>query len=390
MKEHLLLFPFALFLIILPFPHTIVIRMLTLTLLFLIALRIWWIQRPYNEPLPGKRVIGLWVAVCLLSLTYAIDPVYSLKEMKGELLNTLGAFFAFFVIAGNMERAKYLLRAIATGLIIIGGWAAIAWIFNDFSWDETGGYGGIGIFSTYLATILPTMIWLSMCDSNRNWRRIAIALLPFVFLLAYATKQRAVWPALGAEIFICWFLLVRLGKLPKPRFSWLGVFIISAAITIGITNQIHEERTQGSSQMASDDRISFWPDVVKNITEHPMSGGGFGRNAMKKAYPELIPEYNSWLWHSHNLFLNYGISMGLPGIVAIILLFGFWGRFFWRAATQDQSLAGMAGLAVVAGVVIRNQTNDFFVRDMSLLFWAQVGILARIYIHDIRARRVTA
>lgn len=378
MKERLLLLSFALLLIILPFPGTIAIRMLTLTLAFFIAWRIWWVQRPHNEPLPGKRIIGFWVVVCLLSLTYAVDPVYSLKEMKSELLNSLAAFFAFFVIAGNPERARYLVRALAVGLVIIGGWAAIAWVVNGFSWNESGRYGGVGIFASYLVTIFPAMVWLAYSETTPFWRRTALALLPFILLLAFATGQRAVWPALALEIFLCWYILVDLGKLAKPRIAWAWILLVVAAFTATVMFLSNEHRFQGNSvDMMSDTRVAFWPSVVENIAGHPMSGGGFGRQAMAKAYPELIPE-NRWLWHSHNIFLNYGLSMGFPGILAITLVFGFWARHFWQAIRYRHALAGMVGLALVIGVLLRNQFNDFFIRDMSLLFWAQIGLFARL------------
>lgn len=99
---------------------------------------------------------------------------------------------------------------------------------------------------------------------------------------------------------------------------------------------------------------------------------------MAKAYPELIPQYNAFIWHTHNLFLNYGISMGIPGILAIVALFGAWLGYFWKSAIQHHALIGAAGVALVAGVMLRNQLNDFFVRDMSLLFWAQIGLFARM------------
>jgi len=379
-KERLLLLPFALFLIILPFPGTIAVRMLTLTLAFFIAWRIWWVQRPHNEPLPGKRVIGFWVVVCLLSLIYAVDPVSSLKEMKSELLNSLAAFFAFFVIAGNLDRARYLMRALAVGLIIIGGWALVAWVGNGFYWDETGRYGGIGVFSTYLVTILPAIVWLTLADDSIFWKRLAATLLPLILLLAFATTQRAIWPALLIEFAV--FLAISRRQPIYAKFPLKTVFIFVVVITTMLFSLQEKERfgvNATGESVSADSRLEFWPAVVSEIAKHPWTGGGFGRHAMKKAYPNLIPEYNTWLWHSHNVILNYGISMGIPGILSIILVFGYFAAFFWQAANNPLSLlAGAAGLALVLGVLLRNQFNDFFIRDQSLLFWAQVGLFARL------------
>ncbi len=38
-------------------------------------------------------------------------------------------------------------------------------------------------------------------------------------------------------------------------------------------------------------------------------------------------------------------------------------------------MAGICGLLLVVGVVGRNLTNDFFQRDLALLFWSIAGML---------------
>ena len=45
------------------------------------------------------------------------------------------------------------------------------------------------------------------------------------------------------------------------------------------------------------------------------------------------------------------------------------------ARSTDPGIAaiGAAGLALVAGVVVKNLTDDFFVRQNALLFWSLVG-----------------
>ena len=127
-----------------------------------------------------------------------------------------------------------------------------------------------------------------------------------------------------------------------------------------------------------DIRIRNWPKIADRILEQPLYGKGFGRNAMSKAYPDLIPPESSEIWHAHNVFLNYGLSMGVPGMLALLILFACLLRKYWFLASNGSTLQrsiGIAGIAMVAGVVTRNLTNDFFMRDMSLLFWSLNGLL---------------
>jgi O-antigen ligase len=70
--------------------------------------------------------------------------------------------------------------------------------------------------------------------------------------------------------------------------------------------------------------------------------------------------------------------MGLPGILALLILFASLLRAFWKLTVSGPSLQraiGIAGFVMVAGVVARNLTNDFFMRDMSLLFWSLTGLM---------------
>lgn len=376
------LLPFALFLVILPFPGTVAARLLLLTLCGGVAL--WqWRQHPEARPaVPCGRTLAVWAALCLASLAYAVDPAYTLGELKNEIGYTLMAFFAFFAIAREPADARLILRALLLGLFLIGGWATLAWLRHGFIWVEGGGHGGIGIFATYLITLVPALAWLALTEDARSWRGMATVGLVFALFLAAITLQRAVWPVLAVQALLLAKFMSRTRRLRLNRGQWaLAMAAVVLIATAGLTAQ-QARRFSGAeaqvSALSADTRLLFWPGVVARIASHPVVGAGFGREAMKRAYPELIPAYNTMLWHPHNVFLVYGIGMGLPGVLALLGLFVCWGRFFWRAARGVAPVAGAAGLALVAGVVLRNQFNDFFFRDMSLLFWALTGLLARL------------
>ena len=130
--------------------------------------------------------------------------------------------------------------------------------------------------------------------------------------------------------------------------------------------------------MGKDLRPRVWKKVGEEILAHPLSGAGFGLGVMSKAYPALLSAEGKVFWHPHNLVLNYGISAGVPGMVAVLALFAALAWRFWQLALRGGRLArltGLAGASMVAGVLARNMANDFFVRDGALLFWALAGML---------------
>ena len=281
-------------------------------------------------------------------------------------------------------------------MFLIGAIALYSWIENNHSWVENGMQGGVGSFSTYLVTCVPALFWLSMETSSASLRWYYRALLLFALSLAYITLQRAVWPTLVAEFLVALFLLHRSRRTGgKPRVVW-GVTVIALVACVAIFSFTNKMRGVDSlsalipspqafnasiEEQSGDDgdpRFPFWPVVLKTVADHPLTGTGFGIGLMKKAYPELVPQNFPDLWHAHNTPLNYAIQMGIPGAAALLLMFfGFARQFIIFLRTNPAAEAAcIAGIMVLTGVLLRNQTNDFFRRDTALLFWSLIGIFS--------------
>lgn len=391
MKAPLVLLPFGLFLIILPFPGTVAARLLMLLICFCIALWQWWRHPAVRAAIPCKPVLAAWIVVCTASLLYAFDPGYSLGELKNELGYTMMAFFAFFTIAHDRANAVWLLRASGLGLVIIGSWATIALVANGFAWNEGGGHGGSGVFATYVISVLPGLAWLSLEDPSRSARRTASGVLIFTLLLAVMSMQRVIWPVIAFQLGLALVLSIRAGLIVIKRGLLLAIIglvaLISLAGVVGVQQLRYGYTSDERVQLTTDARIAFWPKVISRTLEHPLAGTGFGRGVIRKAYPDLTPPDAPALWHAHNVFLNYGLEMGVPGILALGALFAGFGVLFWKASTGSHAWTGIAGLLLVGGVLLRNQANDFFIRDMSLFFWALTGLLARLTITAEQGRR---
>ena len=385
------LLPFMLLLLILPFPGTVALRLLCLAAAFAYAVYAW--KRLAVPPLPLKGVLGVWVLVVLASLFYSVDPAYSLGEIKNELGYTMMAFVAFFVVTTSEERLKAMLLALAAGAVGLCVSALAARFFLD-EWDDVSRHGGTASFATYLAAAVPAIMFLGLYFEKARLQKLSLALIGLLLVTGIFSQQRIIWPVLLIQACAA---IVLYGRAVGIRVSRLaGVLaIVSAAILLALAftqfnrfksrdivqfDLIERDRVvqhaAPSAKMQNDDRLVFWPKVVRKIAERPFIGAGFGRRAMSKAYPELIPSENPLLWHAHNLVLNYGISMGIPGMLVILLLFGALGwqyLKFCRASNRRLKLLGVCGIALVLGVFARNMVNDLFLRDGALLFWALNG-----------------
>jgi O-antigen ligase len=371
--------PFFMLLAILPFPGTVALRLSCLAVAFAYVIYAW--KRLAVPTLPCKYILAAWALLAFASLFYAVDPAYSLGEIKNELGYTILAFVAFFAISGDERRMQGMLLALAAGAFVLCT-AALAARFSLDRWDEAGWYGGSASFASYLAAAVPAIALLGCYFKGVRWRYMSISLLGLLLVAGFYCLQRIVWPVLFLQASVV--LLLYRKKLGFNVIRIAGALIVLALIAsalFSVTQVIRSQNLEGSTpgtEMRSDDRPVFWPGVVERIMEHPQTGAGFGRGVMSKAYPDLIPRENQQLWHAHNVVLNYGLAMGIPGMVVLLMLFGALLREyarFWQSDDQDLRMIAACGIVLVLGVFSRNMVNDMFVRDAALLFWALNGML---------------
>ena len=118
---------------------------------------------------------------------------------------------------------------------------------------------------------------------------------------------------------------------------------------------------------------------------------GFGRGILRNDLPVRFDDGR--LWHVHNIFLDAGIQLGIPGVLLLGWLLGAIGATGLRLARNADPFArscGAALAAVVAGMIVRNLTDDVWVRQSALLFWAVVGTLAALGLRAAREPSASA
>lgn len=386
--------PFAVLLFVLPFPGTQAVRLACLAAAFLIVLISW--RRLAPPALPCQGAIALWAGVVMASLLFAVDPAYSLGEIRNEVGLALIAFVTFLAWTRDEKRLRIACLALSAGFVVISGSALIGGYLRDGEWPPDAYYGGVGGVSNYLVTAGPVLaLTVVLCGRRHSSKWLALG-LPFL-AVTLLSAQRAVWPAIGLQLaLVCvWAWQVGAVAVGAVRLALAGMTLL--ALVGGGIYVSEWYRTGGDPgspvAMGQDLRPRVWKRVGEEILAHPLTGAGFGRGVMGKAYPALLPSDDKafWyphdasrlaqsevFWHPHNLVLTYGISAGVPGMVAVLALFAALAWRFWRLALRGEPLprlAGLAGAAMVGGVLTRNMANDFFVRDGALLFWALAGML---------------
>lgn len=367
--------PFLVLLFVLPFPGTVALRLLCLAVAFLAAAALWRCLDP--PPLPCKPALALWAGIALVSLVYAVDPSYSLGEIKNEIGYTMMAFAAFFAATRAESALRASLVASVLSAAAIALWA-IPLALQQGEWQQGAGHGGSGIYGTLTLMVLPLifLLWELAPKARSLWGVLSLVLL----VAGYYSQQRVIWSIIGLQA-ACLVLLLRAKGSLKWSALGIAVVLLGTVLAVGAltaVTQTSRARHAFTVDIDQDVRFAQWPRIAVRIFERPLTGVGFGRNAMKLGHADLIPKDTPTMWHAHNVFLNYGLGLGLPGVAALVYVFFCLALCYWwlyRHTDATASRIGTTGLLLIVAVVSRNLTNDFFLRDMAILFWALNGAL---------------
>ena len=334
-----------------------------------------WIFRPTPAGLP----ILLFFAWSVITIFTAVDPFYSFKEVKNEILTQI---FFFFLIVSNFEwgRIKRLLNYLFASAFILS-LIGIA----EFFYKEGAMFAPIVrvgsltsdyiYFSTYLALTVPAILAAFMASSGsriRKWSFIVLFLCALTAL--YFTFTRAAWLAVFVQFFIYFFVVNR-----RVFYVLFGLFIFAGAIIfISLPHYPALKQTVSALSRTHDipRRIEQWSFDVKAVREHPWVGIGYGRESLKKAYPSHNLVDNEW-WHAFNIFLGMAMGVGLPGFLLFLWIISILVREIWRRySTQSSELKyfSAAVFSILFGYMLRNWFDQVYNDAPALLFWILIAM----------------
>ena len=381
----------AAYVIVLPIPHTIAIRHIVFFSLLLLTLWIAWQQR-MKLHLPLAWPWAFYASVASISVIYAIDPFFSLGEVKKEVGFGVIAFLLAVSWVRSIRALSRLLAVIVASSTLMVIYSIGRAIANDAFLTQgliqEGGVGGVGNLSTYLITVLPFVAVYTVVspDPHKLKRAILLFIIAIDVVALYLTGNRAGIIALIAEIMLVLTLLVFYRTLPNVKrilvIGLVGLTLLSGVFVKHMHDRnmaVFNNAAEGMSHVSDDPRWTLWRRALQNIQDHPFIGAGFGREVYKLRNPDM-PNINDVYWHAHNIILNKGVQMGIPGMLAFLILLSAILYTLWKPAVEGRfstpaSKYALAGIVMLCGVVVKNMTDDFFVHDNALLFWVLVGAL---------------
>lgn len=377
--------PLLVYIFILPFTHTVAIRLVCLTAAFIFSLKINITQ--YPPKFPSKTALSLWIVICMLSVFWSISFQYSFGEFKNAVIYSMIAFATCFYSTTDIRVWNIFKNTMVLSLFTICIFGIVRFAhYHTWTITKSIGAGDERAFSTYLVIIFPILLTIIATYPKQSIiRHLTWVTIPMAAAAGFMTLNRMMWISVLAQSAIFIFLYAK--KSSSRIFNRKAFLILTTSVCgLLIVCLVAVSQIRNRTGLLNTDklvtsyihsfRLRIWHYAFKRIAERPITGYGFGRGILRH---DFIAHFNNnpLIWHAHNMVLNYALEAGVFGVLALLLLFGSLTRQFWRlyrSESRDVWLLGLLGLCLLAGVAIKAMTDDIIIREDALLLWSIFGM----------------
>lgn len=223
---------------------------------------------------------------------------------------------------------------------------------------------------------------------------------------AVASGTRGALPAI--PVFIAVYLFFRTSKMSGRTIlqsAMLGAGLIVFAYLVSPTAQyrldalVHDitHYEQGERDTSTGIRWQLYQAATEIFLEHPVAGVGpqgfAGQMGLMERAGKITPmAAELGRGEVHNDILAKAAGMGIPGLLAILSLYGVPLALFWRKARSGQHAVrrvAILGVALVAGHVVFGLTVEFLNLTMTAAFYgfSVAVLLAACYHPELNQRK---
>ena len=351
-----------------------------------------------KDLLPPYKFLGVaagaWLLTASLWSLLSPSPLESLSVVKRDILTPLLACLVFYALTRTRADMMRWLCVLTAGLVALTI-MIICEPFDPRVAMQESDYITVGTLSTWIVTLAPLLAVLLF--ASVPWRRRAnillVTALPCVLISAWLSGNRTVWMCFAAMLVVAMLFGLR-GHLAtrthqRSFVGALGLLAVLVSLLIGAMQ--FRAQTQAPAGVGSvtfllqDNRAPILHVAFDMIGENPWRGVGYANPDLETAFAARFtaPWLKNYVQHAHNVVLDHMLQMGATGGIVIVVLFAALAWTFIRRIPAGglARLAGLAGIALVTGVFLRNMTDDFFSRHSVQFFGAAVGMLLGLATH---------
>lgn len=200
-------------------------------------------------------------------------------------------------------------------------------------------------------------------------RRALLTVATLVLLAALAlTYSVGAWLACGLGLALVLWLSGH-----RRLLLALAALAVAGALVVLL---LRPERV--FSPTTSSIRVLLWGSSLQMLADHPVLGVGLDNflylySPARAERPYMHPDAwrESELSHPHNIFLDWWLSLGLPGLAALA-----WALLLLLRHARPRGPLAVGLLGALAASLAHGQIdNSYFLPDLAALWWLQLALL---------------
>ncbi len=394
----------VLLLLTLPFLGTAPIGILTVYVTICWLLK--WIR--------GKRVLAtasLDVSVLCFAIVLLFGGLVSVtrdESLRAALIQ-IAMMAGYFITVNLIRTSEWVDRCVKALLFSVSitafvgvmeyllGFAPQNWLdvsmLSIIPGRSVSFFGNPNVLAELLVMTLP-FFWVSSRLAPAGDRRLGYRIL---FLLSAAcllfTWSRGGW----LSALLALLLLVILTS-PAILAKIFCMLLLLPGIVLLLPNSITTRflSTFGSSDSSIAYRIGIWQGVDHIVADCFAGGIGVGETAFRRVYPLYSLSALEAAPHTHNLYLQILVAVGVTGLILFMALLLIFLRHYASYTTTGQNddlplrLTAAAGFSGILGLLFMGMTDYvWYNARILLLFWLIIGLTSAAIRTGARERQIT-
>ena len=346
----------------------------------------------------GKRLLqielmDLSVFLFFLLLFFSGTITVGGKQGFEEVLLSCCLMLGYFLTVNLMRTELWLKRcvlALVSSGTIVAVWGIIqyffaavhvdAWVdeeyFPDISGRAVSFFDNPNVLASYLVLILPFVLLMFLFAKRGREKTLYFISLISVLACVVLTWSRGAWLAVIACLLV--FGLIYSKKTLRSIFLFaLTIPFWTMFLPQSITKRFLSIGNLADSSTSY--RYYTWKGSWSLIQEHFMGGIGYGTTAYQEVYPQFAYAGMEAAEHSHSLFLQILIGLGIAGLLSFFCVLFLSAQmnfeYLKKSNNERARILVIASMCSILGALVMG-LFDFIWYNYRIffLFWAILGL----------------
>lgn len=319
---------------------------------------------------PIANLTWFFLASFVFSVVFSLDPIHSLKAVKGDPLKLALLFPVIATVLSDESRLKRAAIVTFFTMVFIVSFGYYSYLLSDliyFKPDTVLVHAYHNRFAGYINTLLPIAFVLYYLTDKKLWKvLLAVTFLLSILALILSTSRGGYLAFLG--ILLVWIIYIsRLKKYNvKKVLAWtLVILIFIGALSYYYFPEVNRRISNLSTELyTANERDELWGAAFYGFLNRPLFGWGYGNDFFFREEPFVNTPYEVPERGEHNLYLTVMFHQGIVGFLPFLLLVITATTTFWRDALRSSGIKSLMLVAItsifIGNYIIHAQFESMF------------------------------